>query len=193
MLRCSFCIFWYHEQCVGVAKEELIGVWLCLSCRKVPQGLKSSPTALTSYIEQVKVSTSSILVALGHLTTQVSTSINGINDKLTALSSQVRCKYKKMSETLDSLYMPSDSMETHFDQKTCQFLNKTTTIIDKIKQHSENANSVTKQMDDKKISESDNTATDASNSANTARYNPLKQTKKFEPESETDRKSQTSR
>ena len=108
---------WYHEQCVRVAKIDLIGVCLCLSCHK----LKSSITALTSYIEQLKVSTSSILVALGHLTTQVSTSINGINDKLTTLSNRVRCNDKKMSETLDSLNMLFKSMETHFDQKTCQF------------------------------------------------------------------------
>ena len=163
---------WYHEQCVGVAKDEPVGVWLCLSCRKVPQGLQSSITALTSDIEQLKVSTSSILVALGHLTTQVSTSISGIHDKLAALSNQVRCNDKKMSETLDSLNMASDSMKTNFDQKTCQILNKTSTIIDKIKQNSEKVNPVTKT-----ISESV-TATNASNSANTDKYNPLKQTKK---------------
>ena len=122
------------------------------------------------------MSTSSILVALGHLTTQVSTSINGIHDKLTALSNQVRCNDKKMSETLDSLNMYVNSMETHLDQKTCQFLTKQQQQSTKLNKHSENANPVTKQMDDKTISES-NTATDASNSVNTVGYNPLKQIK----------------
>ena len=89
MIRCSFYMSWYHEQCVGVAKDEPVGVWLCLSCRKVPQGLQSTITALISDVEQLNVSTSFIIAALGHFTTQVSTSIDGINDKLTALSNQV--------------------------------------------------------------------------------------------------------
>ena len=71
MIRCFLCMSWYHEQCVGVAKDEPFGVWLCLSCRKVPQGLQSSITALTSDVEQLKVLTSSIIAALWHLTTQV--------------------------------------------------------------------------------------------------------------------------
>ena len=104
---------------------------------KFQQGLQNIITALTSDTKLMEVSTSSILVALVHLTTQVSTRINGINDKFTALSNQVRCNEKKMSEALDSLHMASDSKKTHYDQKTCQILNKTTTIIGKIKQHSE--------------------------------------------------------
>ena len=42
MIRCSLCMSWYHEQCVGVGKDEPVGVWLCLSCRKVPQRLQEA-------------------------------------------------------------------------------------------------------------------------------------------------------
>ena len=34
----TLCMSLYHEQCVGVAKDEPVGVWLCLSYPKVPQG-----------------------------------------------------------------------------------------------------------------------------------------------------------
>ena len=44
---------------------------------------------------------------------------------------------KKVSETLCSLNAASDNIKTSFDQKTCQILNKTTTIIDKIKLQTE--------------------------------------------------------
>lgn len=116
MIRCSFCMSWYHEQCVGIVKDEPVGVWLCLSCRKVPEGLHSSITALTSDVEQLKVSTSSIIAALGHLSTQVTSSLVSINDKLTALSNQVSCNDRKMTETLDCLTMASDSMKNKIDQ-----------------------------------------------------------------------------
>ena len=80
-----------------------------------------------------------------------------------------------MTETLDSLNTASDSMKTNFDQNACQILNKTTTIIHK--QRSEKVNPVTKHLDDKTISESNNTATNADSSGNAAEYNPLKQIK----------------
>ena len=131
-------------------------------------------TALTSDVEQLKVSTSSIIAALGYLTTQVSTSIDGINDKLTALSKQVSCNNRTMTETLDSLNTASDSLKTNFDQNTCQILNKTTTIIDKIKQHSEKVNPMTT-----KLIENDKTATNAGTSASAAGHNPQKQIKPF--------------
>ena len=31
MTRCSFCMLWYHDQCVGLDKDEPVGVWLCSS------------------------------------------------------------------------------------------------------------------------------------------------------------------
>ena len=71
-----------------------------------------------------------------------------------------------------TLNTASDSMKTDFDQKTCQILNKTTTIIDKIKQHSEKVNPMTT-----KLEENDKTATNAGTSASAAGHNPQKQTK----------------
>ena len=75
-----------------------------------------------------------------------------------------------MNETFDSLYTSPDSMKTNFDRQTCQILNKITTTIDNIKQHSGKVNPVTKILDDTTISESDNTATNASSCAKAAGY-----------------------
>ena len=176
MIRCSLCMSWFHEQCVGVGKDEPVGIWLCLTCRLIPQGLQSSITVLTTDVQQLKTSTSSIITALGRLTTQVTSSIESINDKLTALSNQVNRNDKKVSETLDSITTTSDNMKTNFEQKTCQILNKTTTIIDKIKQQTEKMNTVPAQVSDKSTSETKSTTTTISSNSNAVGQCPQKQT-----------------
>ena len=30
---CSKCALWFHEVCVGIAKDEPVGIWLCKTCR----------------------------------------------------------------------------------------------------------------------------------------------------------------
>ena len=176
MIRCSFCMSWYHELCVGVKKDEPVGIWLCLSCRQVPQGLQSSITALTTDVQQLKVSTSSIISTLGCLTAQVTSGIESINDKLTALSNQVNRNDRKVTETLESINAASENIKSSYDQKTCQILNKTSTIIDKIKQHSEKVNHVPTQTNAKSASETVNTIKTTSSSSSVVEQNQQKQT-----------------
>ena len=38
MTRCSLCMVWFHNQYVRLDQDEPVSVWLCLSCRQVPQG-----------------------------------------------------------------------------------------------------------------------------------------------------------
>ena len=37
MIQCSFCMSWYHDLCMGIKKDEPVGIWLCPNCRTVPQ------------------------------------------------------------------------------------------------------------------------------------------------------------
>lgn len=54
MTRCSLCMVWYHDQCVGLDKDEPVGVWLCVMCRQVPQGLQDNLIDIKTDIEQLK-------------------------------------------------------------------------------------------------------------------------------------------
>ena len=140
MTRCSLCMVWYHDQCVGLDKDEPVGVWLCVMCRQVPQGLQDNLIDIKTDAEQLKEASNSIITILNTLSTEVTKNIQGINDKLTALSKQIKCNDKKVTENLSSLNAASENMKTSFDQKTCQILNKTTTIVDKIKLQSDKIN-----------------------------------------------------
>ena len=140
MTRCSLCMTWFHDQCVGLEEDEPVGVWLCLSCRQIPQGLQENIIDIKSDVEQLKMSTKSITAAIQNLSEQVTSCIGHINDKLTALSKRIDCNDRRASETLESLSDASDSLKTNLDQKTCQILNKTALIYDKVKVHCDSQN-----------------------------------------------------
>ena len=137
MTRCSLCVTWYHDQCVGLSKDEPVGVWLCVSCRQVPQGLQDSLVDIKTDVELLKETSESVITILKSLSAEVTTSIQSINDKLSALSKQINCNDKKVAESLETLNVASDNIKTGFEQKTCQILNKTTSIMDKIKHYNE--------------------------------------------------------
>ena len=106
----------------------------------MPQGLQDNISEIKTDVEELKKSTKSITTAIHKLSEQVTSCVENINDKLTALCKRIDCNDRKTSETLDSIIDASDSLKTNFDQKTCQILNKTTTIIDKVKVHCDSLN-----------------------------------------------------
>ena len=154
---------WYHDQCVGLDKDEPIGVWLCVSIREVPHCIQHNLIDIKTDVEQLKESSKSIVTILNSLSTVVSRNIQGINDKLTALSMQINCYHTNFSESIGALNTASNTMKTSFDQKTSQILNKTTSMIDKIKSQYETTNPhlpypSTDATIDKKSNENPNTA-----------------------------------
>ena len=51
MTRFSLCMFLHHDQCVALENNEPVGVWLCLSCRVVRQGLQGNISEIKTDIE----------------------------------------------------------------------------------------------------------------------------------------------
>ena len=155
MTRCSLCMTWFHDQCVGLEEDEPVGVWLCLYCRQIRQGLHDSIIDIKSDIEQLKMSTKSITEAIQNLSEQVTSCLGNRNDKLIALSKRIDCNNRRASATLKSLSDASDILKTNLDQKTCQILNKTTLIYYRVKLHCDSLNnkhvqSINNSIDEKK-------------------------------------------
>ena len=82
---------WYHQQCVGIGQDDPIGIWLCLSCRSVPENVQNEISSLKNDVNQLKTTTELILSSVNKLSTQLENSIGGINDRITALTRQKIC------------------------------------------------------------------------------------------------------
>ena len=137
-IRCSFCMEWFHEACVGIKKDDPVGLWVCLICRNVPKDLKKDIDNLKREVDEIKKCTLSAVTAIEGLASKLENNIGSLKDQLTAVSRQINSKELCMSESIESLQTTTNNLKTSVDQKTCQILNKTTAVFDTVKTHSEN-------------------------------------------------------
>ena len=138
MIQCSMCMIWYHEKCVGISKNEPIGLWLCLTCREFPKIVQNEIKCTKDDVQKLQNTTQIILNAINKLSEKLESIIGGINDRLTAISKQVKTNDKHISESIQGVATATEKVKNIVEQKSCQILNKTITILDNVKPQSDN-------------------------------------------------------
>ena len=124
-IQCSLCMKWFHDQCVGIAKDQPVGLWLCLTCRKIPQQMQNEVACIKDDVQDLKASTQLILSAVRDLAVKKENTIGEINDKLAALNKQVKSNDKAACESIQSV-----TDVKSIERKSSQILNKTITILE---------------------------------------------------------------
>ena len=71
------------------------------------------------------------------LSTTLESSVGYLNDRLTALQRQINAKDLCITEELENLSNTTNSIKTIYDQKSCQILNKTTAVFEKVTEQSD--------------------------------------------------------
>ena len=144
-IRCSLCAQWFHEACVGIIEDEPVGIWLCHTCREIPTSLKQNVNSMKLELNDLKVCTESLLKSVQDLFAKVDNSFEGINDRITALTKHINGKDLCISESIEQLQVSTKTLKTSLDQKSCQILNKTTAVLDKIKTKTDDSMKVTEE------------------------------------------------
>lgn len=70
---------------------------------------------------------------MNKLSEKLESSISGLNDRLTAISNQVKTNDKQISESIQDVATATVKVKNIVEQKSCQILNKTITILDTVK------------------------------------------------------------
>ena len=120
-------------------------------------------------LNDLEVCTQSILKSVQDLFAKIDNSFEGINDRKTALTKQINGKDLCISESIEQLQVLTKTLKTSLDQKSCQILNKTTAVLDKIK---------TKTDDSMKVAEEPKISSNTINKTETTNANQSASQKK---------------
>ena len=92
-------------------------------------------TCVKDEVKELKNTTDLILSAVSKLTKSMENHIGGINDRLTSLSKQVKTNDKKTLESIENVATETQNVKELLEQKSGQILNKSTSILDKVKSY----------------------------------------------------------
>ena len=146
-IQCTFCMCWFHETCVGIKKGDPIGIWVCLICRNVPNNLKNDIDNLKHEVVEIKTCTQSIFKAIEVLSTKFENTIGGLKDQMATISRQMNSRELCVTESIENLQTTTNNLKTSLDQKACKILNKTEAVFEKVKNHTDNLNTLTNTTD----------------------------------------------
>ena len=54
---------WFHDKCVGIAKDEPIGFWLCLVCREIPINIQHEITCVKRDVKELKKQVTDLIIS----------------------------------------------------------------------------------------------------------------------------------
>ena len=135
-IHCCMCSHWYHEPCVGIAKDDPVGIWLCPTCRSIPTNIQSDSQSIKLEVGYLKQTTESILAVINGLSSKIEDNNENVNDQLTSLQRKINGNDLTITETLEHLTTATDNIKTSVNEKTCHIINKPTAVFDKVKEQS---------------------------------------------------------
>ena len=142
MIQCSFCMSWYHDLCMGIKKDEPVGIWLCPNCRTVPQDVRNEIDSLKTEVKQLKTTTNLILSSINSLSDKLDNCVGGINDRITALKRHINQHDITITEEIENVSSKTSNLKSSLDQKTSQILNKTTAVFEKMKTYEQSTKKI---------------------------------------------------
>ena len=146
MIQCSFCMSWYHDLCMGIKKDEPVGIWLCSNCRTVPQDVRKEIDSLKTNVNQLKTTRHLILNSINSLSDKLDNCVGGINDRITALKRHINERDMTITEEIVNVSSKTSNLKSSLDQKTSQILNKTTVVFERMETYEQSTKqNMTKQ------------------------------------------------
>ena len=116
-------------------------------------------------------------------------SFGSLNDRLSSLNRNINAKDLTLSESLETITSSTNSQKTTLDQNACQIINKTTTVLDKVKSQTEDQKIIAEKSKNLYAQEVNNIAATCSTAEHKSNSG-LDQISKKQPKKPTSKKQQ---
>ena len=94
MTRCCFCMYWFHDECMKLKKEENV-IWYCTSCRLMPANISKLLNEISAMREDINT-----LVIDNHVSQESLKKIETKCDDLTKENATLRTQVTSLSNQL---------------------------------------------------------------------------------------------
>ena len=124
-IQCTMCARWFHNDCVGFKKDEIIGIWPCTTCRLMPrqiQNIHEMVTALTHAIDAISTTNTQIVKQLREKDTQIAALTEDnrhLTKEIASLNTQMSKKAWEAFTSKQALLI-GDSLLKSIDEKKLQ-------------------------------------------------------------------------
>ena len=124
-IQCTMCARWFHNDCVGFKKDEIIGIWPCTTCRLMPgqiQNIQEMVTALTHAIDAISTTNTQIVKQLREKDTQIAALTEDnrhLTKEIASLNTQMSKKAWEAFTSKQALLI-GDSLLRSIDEKKLQ-------------------------------------------------------------------------
>ena len=106
MIRCCHCAIWFHTDCMGLTKDEAVGVWPCQECRQMYSQIKK--------LLEVQETNSATLRAITKTNDFLQTSLDKVTADLKAKTSQC----DKLQDEVIKLRVEVGTYKAQLDKNT---------------------------------------------------------------------------
>ncbi len=130
MIRCNSCMHWFNEACVDLCGASTDAWWVCHTCKAIPAVVMS----LQQQISSLTQATSSIVQQLGSLALSFENKFGDMKDQITALAKRHTSVDTTTESQLVSIENGVTTLKKDVDIKTNRILNRSQSILDRVKQ-----------------------------------------------------------
>ena len=125
MIRCCFCMAWFHHDCLELAKSETRGVWSCFDCRLMPKTIASMAKLIDGLYQAVGV----VEKKIGALT-DVNRNIERLLDLKQNECGNLKSTVTQLRAEILTLRPPSTCSVTQSTERTMDLLTGSSLIRD---------------------------------------------------------------
>ena len=120
----NLCMTWFHDQCVGIKKGDIVGWRCCGSCRQMPSNASVMFQSFSNFQAQTTVFTKNMTKQLSDFSSTFSNRLQQLVDRLTALAIQNKGYASDLTASQTDIKNSLSVVKADWDKKSNTLMSK---------------------------------------------------------------------